>query len=224
MTCNRSVVSLVTPVSSTNKTDCHNTTEILLKVALNTINQTKPEILSHLFWILDLIKDIAKMFCTCRVGWVVGVYHHFQKLFSYIGTTKLIGWELQLVGLGGLLMYILIFIYIGTTKFTEWEKQTVIINWLVKLWSQVVIYRCLEKFTFEMGLVWFMAFNANFNNISVISWRTVLLVEETGVPGENHWPVASHWQTLSHNVVSSTPSLSRIRTKNISGDRHWLHR
>jgi hypothetical protein len=24
-------------------------------------------------------------------------------------------------------------------------------------------------------------------------------------PGENHWPVASQWQTLSHNVVSSTP-------------------
>ena len=23
-------------------------------------------------------------------------------------------------------------------------------------------------------------------------------------PGENHWPVSSHWQTLSHNVVSST--------------------
>jgi hypothetical protein len=31
------------PVSSTNKTDCHNITEILLKVALNTINKTKPE-------------------------------------------------------------------------------------------------------------------------------------------------------------------------------------
>jgi len=29
-----------TLVSSTNKTDCHNITEILLKVALNTINQT----------------------------------------------------------------------------------------------------------------------------------------------------------------------------------------
>ena len=26
---------------------------------------------------------------------------------------------------------------------------------------------------------------------------------ETGVPGENHRPDASHWQTLSHNVVSS---------------------
>ena len=43
------------------------------------------------------------------------------------------------------------------------------------------------------------------NNISVILWRTVLLVEETGVPGENHRPVASHLQTLSHNVVSNTP-------------------
>ena len=36
---------------------------------------------------------------------------------------------------------------------------------------------------------------------SVISWWSVLLVEETGVPRENHWPVASHWKTLSHNVV-----------------------
>ena len=31
-------------------------------------------------------------------------------------------------------------------------------------------------------------------------------LEETGVPGENHQPVAIHWQTISHNVVSSTPS------------------
>ena len=28
--------------------------------------------------------------------------------------------------------------------------------------------------------------------------------EETGIPGENHRPVASHWQTLSHNVSLST--------------------
>jgi hypothetical protein len=31
-----------TLVSSTNKTDRHDTTEIVVKVALNTINQTKP--------------------------------------------------------------------------------------------------------------------------------------------------------------------------------------
>jgi hypothetical protein len=29
-----------------------------------------------------------------------------------------------------------------------------------------------------------MVFNATFNNISAISWRSVLLAEETGVPGE----------------------------------------
>ena len=47
-----------------------------------------------------------------------------------------------------------------------------------------------------------MVFNTTFNNISFISWRSVVLVEETGVPGENYsWPAASHWQTLSHNVV-----------------------
>jgi hypothetical protein len=47
--------------------------------------------------------------------------------------------------------------------------------------------------------------NATFNNISVISWQSVLLMEETGVPAENHRPVVSQWQTLSPNVVSSTP-------------------
>jgi hypothetical protein len=55
-----------------------------------------------------------------------------------------------------------------------------------------------------------MVFNAPFNNISSILWQWVLLVEETIVPGENHLhvPAASHWQTLSHNVLSSTPCLS----------------
>jgi hypothetical protein len=67
---------------------------------------------------------------------------------------------------------------------------------------------------------WFMVLNATFNNISVISWQSVLLVEETRKPGENHRSVASHWQTLSHNAVSSSPRLSGVRTHNFSGDRH----
>ena len=67
------------------------------------------------------------------------------------------------------------------------------------------------------GGVRVMVFNATFNNISVISWRSILLVDETGVPGENHRPVASH---LSRNVVSTTPCLCGIQTHNVSGDRH----
>ena len=42
------------------------------------------------------------------------------------------------------------------------------------------------------GWVRIMVFNATFNNISVISWQSVLLMEETEKPRENHRPVASH--------------------------------
>jgi hypothetical protein len=54
-----------------------------------------------------------------------------------------------------------------------------------------------------------MVLNATFNNISVTSWWSALLVKETRVSGENYQPVASHWLTLSHNVVSSTPRHER---------------
>ena len=37
-----------------------------------------------------------------------------------------------------------------------------------------------------------MVFNATFINTSIISWRSVIFVEETGVPGEIHRPAASH--------------------------------
>jgi hypothetical protein len=38
-----------------------------------------------------------------------------------------------------------------------------------------------------------MVFNATFSNISVILWRSALLIEETEVAGENPRPAASHF-------------------------------
>jgi len=35
----------------------------------------------------------------------------------------------------------------------------------------------------------FIVLNATFNNFSAISWRPFLVVEEAGVPGENHRPM-----------------------------------
>jgi len=55
-----------------------------------------------------------------------------------------------------------------------------------------------------------MVFNTTFNNISVVSWRSVLLVEETGVSGENHRPVANHRQTLSHIIIYKNIMLYRV--------------
>ena len=49
-----------------------------------------------------------------------------------------------------------------------------------------IIYDC------ECLFVCLMVFIATFNNISVIWWRSVLLVEETGGPGGTHGSVASH--------------------------------
>ena len=62
------------------------------------------------------------------------------------------------------------------------------------LWGQ----KCDKSFNWEY--IWnigegVMVFNTSFNSISAILWWSVLLVEQTGVP----------WQTLSQNVVSSTP-------------------
>jgi hypothetical protein len=86
---------------------------------------------------------------------------------------------------------------------------------LVSITAKVVSFcspvsECISTFIHPISVIseFFVSivivFNATFNNISVISWQSVLLMEETG---ENHRPSASHWQTLSHNIVtvSSAP-------------------
>jgi hypothetical protein len=80
-------------------------------------------------------------------------------------------------------------------------------NWFKKTISQFTLYNLQiayfsdnEKYYYLdkcIDFVWFMMFNATFKNSSAISWRSVLLVEESGV------------QTLSHNVVSSAPRHER---------------
>ena len=74
----------------------------------------------------------------------------------------------------------------------------------------------------QAQIVWFsfrlVVFKASFNNMSAISWRSDFFVDDTGGPGENHRPFASHGQMLSHIVVHL--ALIDIRTHNTSGDRH----
>ena len=65
-----------------------------------------------------------------------------------------------------------------------------------------------------------VGFNATFNNVSVILWRSVLLVEETG---ENTTDLPQVTDKLYHIILYTSP-LRGIRTHNISGERHRLNR
>jgi hypothetical protein len=42
-------------------------------------------------------------------------------------------------------------------------------------------------------------------------WVIQLLVEETGLPAENHRPVASHWQTLSQTKTDYSNPFTRLQ-------------
>ena len=53
-------------------------------------------------------------------------------------------------------------------------------------------FHVLESNSILFVRVKVMMSNATFNNISDISCLSVLLVEETGVPGENHRPAESN--------------------------------
>jgi hypothetical protein len=57
---------------------------------------------------------------------------------------------------------------------------------------QIVVLVAVPIFS-RFDLIDFIVLNATFSNISVISWRPVLVVEEAGVPGEKHRPWISNW-------------------------------
>ena len=74
----------------------------------------------------------------------------------------------------------------------------------------------------RLGL-WYLT---SLNNISAISWRSVLLVVETVVPRENH-DLSQVTYKLYHIILYRVHvhlTMSRIQTHNLSGDRHRLHK
>ena len=63
---------------------------------------------------------------------------------------------------------------------------------------------------------------ATFNNISTISWRSVLLVEDTGVARENYRPAATHCQTTDlSQLIAKLPTCCNSLTNYRPAATHW---
>jgi hypothetical protein len=82
----------------------------------------------------------------------------------------------------------------------QWKKTAFFLAWLVEFYKA----RSLDWSTVlpKIRLLFFLSLFIEKTN----KQTNTPAKEGTGVRGENHWPAASHWQTLSHNVVSSRPA------------------
>ena len=82
----------------------------------------------------------------------------------------------------------------GKEKNYKKNPKNIKLNYII---LNKIVITIMKEYNYQLAVfikknicrVRLMVFNANFNNISVISWRSVLLVEETG---EKHRLVSSH--------------------------------
>jgi hypothetical protein len=77
----------------------------------------------------------------------------------------------------------------SSSYYNKLTKQASILVYLLK---PAIVMLHHTKYVINLYLNGVMVFNDTFNNISAISWRSDLLVEETGEPGENNRPAIGH--------------------------------
>jgi hypothetical protein len=95
-----------------------------------------------------------------------------------------------------------------------------LIDWLVFNVQRAIfqLYSGLEEISSTFGWFGLWCLTPLSKKFQLYRWdKLFFFLKEIGVPGENHRTAARHWQTLSHNVVSSTLHLSGVRIHNVSG-------
>ena len=67
-----------------------------------------------------------------------------------------------------------------------------------------------------------MVFNTTFNNISLISWRSVLLVEETGIHRENFFETLYEWNLYPIKINTGQTEIHMFQNKKITTEIHMF--
>ena len=96
---------------------------------------------------------------------------------------------------------------LNVENFMLFFRLSLIPNTAISYYESIMvrIYSVREIWLF----VCLLEFNATLSNTSVIPWRLVLFVEETGYTRKNYRPAVCHWQTLLLYVVSNLPRHER---------------
>jgi hypothetical protein len=86
---------------------------------------------------------------------------------------------------------------VGPSVYSFWLSSSYLQNSWIYVWNKGPGGSSLKIW------FWFLVFNATFSNISAISWRPVLVVEEAGVPGENHRPCREEFCHRTRNYLQN---------------------
>jgi hypothetical protein len=183
------------------------------------VSYRKQELLSLCQYLWSVLLFILVLCGLPWAAWVI-VNQEFNKLYVFTTTTKMKEFDKKgNSDLHPLYLYLTIQIESSNTN-----KSNMFIFTNSKISSRTFVcygfHITASDFIFSIQclfivFVCLMVFNATFNNILAISWRSDFLVEKTGWPSENHRPVASHWQTITTNAVSSNSAHARCTRFNI---------
>jgi hypothetical protein len=122
-----------------------------------------------------VIKDGDRVYFVTKKGSVAKVLKEFRRLDRPYKNIIIAG--------GGLIVYECCF-------YTEYSICVLYPSQNTNHALKTLLHRT-TNINKDLNVYDFMVFNATFNNISVISWGSNLLAEETGMSGENHRPVGS---------------------------------